>query len=79
VITSRRVGKAVLRNRARRIMREIFRKNLEVIPRSADIVIIMRHTYTRETYSSLEARFLKAVHRMRKTLEIEFDPRGEEG
>lgn len=39
VNVSSKVGKAVVRNRMKRIYREIFRKNEEIFPESYDIII----------------------------------------
>lgn len=39
VNVSSKVGKAVVRNRIKRIYREIFRKNKEIFPESYDIII----------------------------------------
>lgn len=66
IITSRRVGNAVHRNRARRLMREIFRNHQESIPEATDLVVIVRNTIWQETYASLEARFLKACARLQR-------------
>lgn len=39
VNVSSKIGKAVLRNRIKRIYKEIFRKNKEIFPESYDIII----------------------------------------
>lgn len=39
VNVSGKVGKAVVRNRIKRVYREIFRKNKEIFPQSYDIII----------------------------------------
>ena len=40
VISSKRVGNAVARNRARRLMREAFRNNQGILPPSCDVLMI---------------------------------------
>lgn len=42
VTASTRVGNAVVRNRVRRRIREIFRKDRNVLPQSIDLVVIAR-------------------------------------
>lgn len=69
VIASRRVGNAVIRNRAKRLFREIFRKNQAALPEACDVLIIVRASFQKYDYQDLEARYLKACHR-RKTSEI---------
>ncbi len=39
VNVSSKIGKAVVRNRVKRIYREIFRKNKEIFPESYDIIV----------------------------------------
>ncbi|WOO41997.1 ribonuclease P protein component [Rubellicoccus peritrichatus] len=63
LIASRRVGNAVIRNRAKRLLREIFRKNQAALPEACDVIIVVRSSYARYDYHNLEARFLKACKR----------------
>jgi ribonuclease P protein component len=42
VVASRKVGPAVVRNRAKRLVREAFRLHPEVFPSGLDVVIIVR-------------------------------------
>jgi ribonuclease P protein component len=42
VTTTRRLGKAVVRNRARRLVREAFRTHREQIPTGLDLVVVVR-------------------------------------
>ena len=42
VVASRKVGPAVTRNRAKRLVREVFRRNPSVFPAGFDVVVIVR-------------------------------------
>ncbi|MCH8474445.1 MAG: ribonuclease P protein component [Opitutales bacterium] len=61
VVTSRRVGNAVLRNRARRIFREIFRAQLEALPNGTQVVIIVRRSFPNYSFQDLQERFQKVI------------------
>ncbi len=63
VIASRRVGNAVVRNRLKRQIREIFRLNQEKLIRGVDIVIVLKAAAYRFEYEELEKRFLHAAKR----------------
>ncbi len=53
VTASTRLGKAVLRNRVKRRLREAFRRNREVIPGGWDIVVNPREAVARVPYATL--------------------------
>jgi len=40
LVVSSKIGKACVRNRVKRLIREVFRKNKELFPESADLIII---------------------------------------
>ena len=42
ITTTRRLGKAVVRNRARRLVREAYRKNQDKMPPGYDFVVVVR-------------------------------------
>lgn len=63
VVTSRRVGHAVARNRLRRQMREIFRHHQDKLGPAVDLVLVMRSGAVDLPTAELEARFLKAIDR----------------
>ena len=60
VIASRRVGNAVKRNYGKRMLREIFRNNQAALPSHCDVVIVLRSSFDTQSFSQLEARYLKA-------------------
>ncbi len=66
VVASRKVGNAVVRNRAKRRFREIFRRHPEVLPASADVVVIMRPAVATEAYATLESAYLRGLEKAMK-------------
>ena len=53
VVTSRRVGTAVERNRTRRRLREIFRLHRNLLPSGLWMVVVPRRVAVRATFSAL--------------------------
>ncbi|MBN2069081.1 MAG: ribonuclease P protein component [Opitutales bacterium] len=68
VIASRRIGGAVQRNRAKRLMREVFRARREVLPESCDVVIVARARIFDFPLETLEKRFTGAANKLRQQL-----------
>lgn len=67
IIASRRLGGAVLRNRAKRRLRDVFRRGaaLEPAARPLDIVVIPRRELLTAPPQIVEAEFWAAVGRLR--------------
>ncbi len=57
----KKVGKAVVRNRIKRMLREICRLNLENVKKGYDYVIIARPRIVKENYFTIEKSFFKLL------------------
>jgi ribonuclease P protein component len=53
IVTSKKVGKSVIRNRIRRVIREVFRRNRWLFPASSDVVVIPRKDSRLITYQEI--------------------------
>ena len=57
VITSRHIGKAHIRNRARRLMRECFRLHQHELLQSVNLVLVARRSIVGRKFQSVECHF----------------------
>lgn len=64
ITVSRKVGGAVVRNRVKRLFREIFRKSSLEIPNHFDLVVNAKRGCAEASYSELCAEFISAAKRM---------------
>jgi ribonuclease P protein component len=58
------VGHAVLRNRAKRRLREIFRQRQDLLPPNCDLLLIARREITTTPMSELGQKFVEACQRL---------------
>lgn len=66
ITVSRKVGGAVVRNRIKRLLKEIFRRSLIQTPNKFDIVINAKSGCAEANYAELQVELLVAMHRIRK-------------
>lgn len=60
VASTAAVGHAVLRNRAKRRLRELFRRHQDVLPPGCDLLLTARRAVTAAPFSELEEKFIEA-------------------
>ncbi len=63
VVASRRVGGAVARNRARRLLREVFRRERSSLTPGVDIVLVARGSASKPTFIQLREEFRSLARR----------------
>ncbi len=61
VVTSRKVGGAVQRARARRLLRDVFRRNRHRLSGSYDVVLVARASILRASSAAIETDFMVTV------------------
>ncbi len=64
ITVTRKFGKSVSRNRARRMVREVFRRNKWLVPAGVDIVINVKNSLMEARYSDLESDFQAFAERL---------------
>lgn len=65
VITGRKIGNAVERSRARRLLRESFRLHQHDFERPVDLVLVARASIVGKKFAEVERDFLEALRRAR--------------
>ncbi|MDR1728054.1 MAG: ribonuclease P protein component [Acidobacteriota bacterium] len=64
ITVSRKVGGAVVRNRVKRLFREIFRRSSSQIPSPFDMVVNAKAGCAKAGYDGLRAEFLVAMRKL---------------
>lgn len=64
IITTRKLGPAHLRNKSRRIVRELFRKNIGKIKASTSLIVLPRRKIINEDYKTLESEYLSFLGKL---------------
>ncbi len=65
VVTSRKLGGAVLRSRARRLLREAFRRHQHQFQQPVTIILVARNSIVGKTYAEVERDYLQVLRRAR--------------
>ena len=63
VVTSKRIGNAVQRSRARRLLREVFRLNREFFTQPIHLVLVARRSIQGKSFADVERDFLRICRR----------------
>lgn len=64
VVSSRKMGGAVQRNRARRLLREAYRRNRHAFHGAADVVLVARSELLKSTWPEIVAELLTLARRV---------------
>lgn len=67
IIASRKAGPSVTRNRAKRTLRELFRRNQDALPPSCDVVVIVRPNFLEFPFAEIRTRYLHALKQTGRT------------
>lgn len=63
VVTSGKIGNAVARSRARRLLRETFRTHQHDLAQPVDLVLVARNSIVNKNFSGVEKDFLETLRR----------------
>ena len=65
VVTSKKIGGAVARNRARRLLRESFRQHQHEFLQPVELVLVARNSIAGKSFAAVEKDYLAALKRAR--------------
>jgi ribonuclease P protein component len=64
IITTRKLGPAHLRNKSRRIVRELFRKNIGRIKSNTSLIVLPRRNIINADYQTLETEYISFLGKL---------------
>jgi ribonuclease P protein component len=65
VVVKKKIGKAVVRNKLKRRVKEVFRKSFLNGRRSFDIIVLLNEKSSEATFNELRDDILKCIERMK--------------
>lgn len=65
VVTSRKVGPATIRSRARRLLREVFRQHQHQVVEPVSMVLVARRSIAESHFETVRRDYLRALSRAR--------------
>jgi len=65
VVTSKKIGGAVARSRARRLLRESFRRHQHEFTQPVELVLVARNSIAGKNFAEVEKDYLAALNRAR--------------
>jgi len=63
VVTSKKIGDAPARSRARRLLRESFRQHQHDFAQPVELILVARNSIAQKDFAGVEKDFLAALHR----------------